>query len=78
MTNKLSPAMSAALRDMAQNPDGLGSAYELRCSMNTMNALRDRGYISPHSKHGWSYSPNTCDWRITSSGRAAISKAEGR
>jgi hypothetical protein len=78
MTTKLSPAMSAALRDMAQNPDGLGSAYQLGCSMGTMRALSAREYIEAHSWIGWVSSPQTCDWRITAKGRAAIAKAECR
>jgi hypothetical protein len=77
MSKKLSPRMAEVLLAISIKPDGRGSAYGLRASMKTMDALAERGLVAPFSKSGWFYSPSTCDWLITQAGREVISKAQG-
>lgn len=74
-------ALTARMIDALLRMDesgGIGSAYRLRASLATMEALSGRGLIKPHSTSGWGFSPRTCDWRMTGDGKrvAANLKAE--
>lgn len=73
----LTARMTEALLRMEER-GGTGSAYALRVSLATMDALSLRGLIRPHATIGWIFSPRTCDWRITEDGKrvAANLKAE--
>lgn len=69
--NKLTPAQLDVLRALAVNE---ASAYRLGCSLNTLNALSLKGFVSLVSSLGNMAFPRNATWRITEAGRALLSR----
>ncbi|MGI4945243.1 MAG: hypothetical protein ACRYHQ_32555 [Janthinobacterium lividum] len=67
--HKLSPKMVDALAKIVA-AGGSGSAYGLRISLGTMQALRSRGMLNPVGR-GHGFCPTTGEWRVTAAGRNA-------
>lgn len=57
---------------------GQGSAYSLRCSLNTLWALQSRDLAQSIPGPGSIAFPRNMGWYITEAGRATLAKAEGR
>lgn len=72
---KLSKTMLDALTALAVR-QGWASAYELRYSLTTMDALWRRGLVDRKAGDGIMFSPSTAwRYRIKESGAAAIKEA---
>jgi hypothetical protein len=64
---KLTPQQEKALKSLALRGHPK-SSYGIGVSLATMEALRDRGFICSVPGPGWTFSPQTCEWKITAKG----------
>ena len=78
---KLTPQQEKALKSVALKGHPK-SSYGIDVSLSTMLSLSGRGLIRSVPGPGWSFSPQTCEWKITAKGlevaKAIIAKEQSK